>query len=96
MTIKYVSGAVSDAASGTVSAANQLEQLFVGLKRQAHQIMADDWAGQAAQAFDQAQAQWNRKAEGLNQAFGGMGAATQQASDNAFAADQKASGLFQA
>lgn len=85
---------IGDTGSGNVSKAAELMQLFEDLRTQAKSILGDDWNGAAADAFDQAHANWNAQVGGLGDAHATMGKTVVNAMHNAFSADQKASGLF--
>jgi WXG100 family type VII secretion target len=94
MTIKYGFGAISDTGSSTVNAAGEMKNLFDQLKTKAKAILADDWNGAAADAFDVAEAKWDQQANELGDAQIRAGSLTSQASDEMMATDQKAAGLF--
>ncbi|MEV0698771.1 WXG100 family type VII secretion target [Saccharopolyspora sp. NPDC050389] len=96
MTIKYGFGSISDTGGNTVTAAGQMKTLFDDLKTKAKAILADDWNGAAANAFDEAEAKWDVQANALGDAQVRTGQLTTQASDDMMATDIRASNLFNA
>ncbi|MGP4016887.1 WXG100 family type VII secretion target [Saccharopolyspora sp. 5N708] len=94
MTIQYGFGAISDTGSSTVTAAGQMKTIFEDLKARAKAILAEDWHGAAAQAFDQAELKWDAQANALGDAQTRTGQLTTQASDDMLATDVRASNLF--
>ncbi|TVT58652.1 hypothetical protein FNH05_06405 [Amycolatopsis rhizosphaerae] len=85
---------VGDTGTTHMSKGNDLIQLFEDLKKQAKNILADDWLGAAAEAFDTAQQRWNAEAQPLGDAHVRAGHAATQAAQNAFDTDNRVRGLF--
>ncbi|RKT83919.1 WXG100 family type VII secretion target [Saccharopolyspora antimicrobica] len=94
MTIKYGFGAISDTGGNTVTAAGQMKTIFEDLMTKAKAILAEDWNGAAADAFDKAQARWDVQANALGEAQLRTGQLTTQASEDMLATDLRASNLF--
>lgn len=95
MVLRYT-GAVDETGSQTVRDAEELKELFANLMTTAKSICGSEWTGAAAEAFETAQLAWDSECAGLTNAHSEMGMRTQQASENAFGADLRGAGLFNA
>ncbi len=93
-TMRY-DGSVSDTGTSHISKANELINLFEDLKRNAQAALGDHWQGTAADAFDQAQVQWNATARELGDGHTHMGQTVVQAAQNIFDADAQGARMLQ-
>ncbi|NIH84494.1 WXG100 family type VII secretion target [Amycolatopsis granulosa] len=93
MVLRY-DGTVGDTGTTNITKSGELIQLFEQFKTRAKAILADDWKGAAARAFDDAQDIWNQRVNSYASTHNDMGNAVIRAAENAFEKDQQARGFF--
>ncbi|MEU3273987.1 WXG100 family type VII secretion target [Saccharomonospora sp. NPDC006951] len=93
MVLRYT-GAVSETGGSAINYSQQIKQLFEDLMTRVKGIDSVNWSGQVREIFEDAQRQWNTEADSLNNANTEIGRLTQQASENAFAADARGGAML--
>ncbi|GAA3842020.1 MULTISPECIES: WXG100 family type VII secretion target [Amycolatopsis] len=93
MVLRY-DGTVGDTGTTNITKSGELIQLFEQFKQKAKNILAEDWNGAAATAFDEAQEIWNQRVNNFGSTHQDMGNAVIRAAENAFDKDMQARGYF--
>jgi len=94
MVLRY-DDTVGNTGTTNITKSGELIELFAQFKQKAKAILADDWNGAAATAFDEAQEIWNQRVNNYAATHQDMGNAVIKAAQNAFDRDHQARGFFQ-